>query len=406
MKSFHADTMTEAMAQVRAVLGENAIIISTREDKENRSFRVTAAIEEFEPEPVLDFGEDEWEYGLEEASDPVGDTPFDDEIDFESDDFDDFEPQRPERSLTTEKANVINSDEESYFESAFSIADMKAEDEDVDFFDFELEEDEEGGFHEQGFIEPITESLIRHNFPASLTDRIISSAIASNLGDAAPAFVAALEKIYKFTSIPMKRHAKPFIFVGAPGSGKTLCVAKLAAKASMAGLKVAVITTDTVRAGGVEQLKAFTRLLDIDLMTADDPAALNECIKMHPNADLVFIDTPGISPFNPRDMKTLVSFLKVSDFEPVLVLPAGSDANESADMARAFEIIGVKHLMPTRLDISRRYGGVMAAAYAAQMTFTDASNSAQVAEGLISLTPQTMAKVLVPDFFNKKEHNS
>ncbi|HOO52259.1 MAG TPA: hypothetical protein PLK94_13320, partial [Alphaproteobacteria bacterium] len=46
LKSFYAKTMTEAMQLVREALGEDAIIIATREENGGKSVRVTAAIED------------------------------------------------------------------------------------------------------------------------------------------------------------------------------------------------------------------------------------------------------------------------------------------------------------------------------------------------------------------------
>jgi flagellar biosynthesis protein FlhF len=45
LKSFYAKTMTEAMQMVRETLGENAVIVATREEKGGKAVRITAAIE-------------------------------------------------------------------------------------------------------------------------------------------------------------------------------------------------------------------------------------------------------------------------------------------------------------------------------------------------------------------------
>src|ERR1700727_381575 len=50
LKSFHGSTLNEAMRQVREALGENAIIVATRDDDAG-GIRVTAAIDEIAPLP-------------------------------------------------------------------------------------------------------------------------------------------------------------------------------------------------------------------------------------------------------------------------------------------------------------------------------------------------------------------
>ncbi len=409
LKSFEAENMKEVLSLVKAALGDDAIIVSTREDKDKNSVRITAAIEEFNPEPDETFGGNMWD-------DLPDDDHFEDDDGFALDTLEDMDFQgfneddfysdtletRPDRSLTDDNDDVLAEDEEDYFESIFAIDDGTPEDgSDVNFFDWDIEEDDMGDLHEQGFIEPITECLIRHNIPARLADRIISDASGSGFYDTKQAFEAALNSIYRFEPLPDKRHTKPIILIGPPGAGKTLAVAKIATRAVMNDLTPAVISTDTVRAGGVDQLKAFTKLLGIDLLTATDPASLEEAISMKRSADQIIIDTPGFSPFIEEDVKELAAFLKVSDFDIMLVMPAGGDAQESADVARAFHLLGARSIIPTRLDISRRYGGIASAAFYGKLSIRNGSNTCAVADGLIDLTPKTLSEFLIPSLYNK-----
>ncbi len=59
------------------------------------------------------------------------------------------------------------------------------------------------------------------------------------------------------------------MLVGPPGVGKTLTIARLAAQIAIQKHKLAVITTDNKRAGGVRQLQAFTDILELELSSAD-----------------------------------------------------------------------------------------------------------------------------------------
>ena len=70
LKTFHANTMPEAMQMIRDTLGEEAVIVATREENGGNSVRVTAAVEPHfetnhsgEPAPIDDWlqydGEDE-----------------------------------------------------------------------------------------------------------------------------------------------------------------------------------------------------------------------------------------------------------------------------------------------------------------------------------------------------------
>lgn len=168
----------------------------------------------------------------------------------------------------------------------------------------------------------------------------------------------------------------------------------------MDGLKVAVVTTDTVRAGGIEQLGAFTKLLQIDLKKAKNAQILRETVaELHSRYDQIFIDTQGINPFSRDDVRQAALLLDAADMESILVMPGGMDAEESGEIARAFASLQVHRLMPTRVDMARRLGGILSAATHGGMSFTDAGNTPKVADGLFGLTPQSLARLLMPSSY-------
>ena len=227
LKSFYAKTMTEAMQMVRDALGDDAIIIATREENGGRSVRVTAAVERME------------------------------EMNFNQPRYEDngIKPRVPRQAAIPE-----------------------------DYLQYDAEEDAEDAIHEK-----LTDTLLRHGVPGDISDTILSTATMMGLNDTHGAMKMALEHTYRFAPLPLKSR-KGLMMIGTPGAGKTLATAKLAARAALAGLKVAVVTTDTVRAGGVEQLEAFTKLLQIPLMKARNPSDLRARLAEQPDADLTLIE--------------------------------------------------------------------------------------------------------------------
>jgi flagellar biosynthesis protein FlhF len=79
----------------------------------------------------------------------------------------------------------------------------------------------------------------------------------------------------------------------------------------------------------------------------------------------------------------------------VLVMPAGLDPAEAADQAVAFAEAGASLLIVTRLDIARRLGGIVAAAATARLPLTEAGIGPGAADGLVRLTPATLADRLM-----------
>lgn len=260
-----------------------------------------------------------------------------------------------------------------------------------DYLQYDAEEDAEDAIHEI-----LTETLLRHGVPGDISDNIISTATMMGLSDAQSAMRMALEHNFTFAPLPVKNPRKAMMMIGAPGAGKTLATAKLAARAALTNTKAAVITTDTVRAGGVEQLEAFTKLLNIPLQKARNATELRARIEEARSADIILIDTGGTNPFELDDMRRQASLLEAGTIEPVLVMAAGGDAEESAEIARCFAVLGVQRLFPTRLDVARRLGGLISAVGRSGIAFSDASNTPMVANGIITLSAQSLATLLLP----------
>ena len=87
----------------------------------------------------------------------------------------------------------------------------------------------------------------------------------------------------------------------------------------------------------------------------------------------------------------LHALLAVAEADIVLVLPTGLDAAEAGELAQGFAALGARALLPTRLDITARLGGILAAAAIADLALTEAGTGPDVAGGLEILTPFSLA---------------
>ncbi|CAK0743744.1 flagellar biosynthesis protein FlhF [uncultured Gammaproteobacteria bacterium] len=318
LKSFHAKTMAEAMRQVRAALGDDAIIVASREE-EGGGVRVTAAIEE------------------------------------------DEQPAAKGRSRQSGATAAAKEPE--------PVVDIG---------------------------EAVANALHRHGTPATIAEKVIDIVSDLDIDDPVMALGAGLDAVFSFQPLSDGGSGKPLLLVGPPGSGKTLTVAKLATRAVFKKRPVSVITTDTVRAGGVEQLAGFMRLLKIKLVCVEDAAALADALEVQAETEQLLIDTAGSNPYDSGDMTDLRRLVAAGGVEPVLVLPAGLDAQEAADIGQIFRSAGVRRLVITRLDTVRRFGSTLAAVYESRLNFSDVGVSARVADGLTPLTPIALARLMMP----------
>lgn len=257
--------------------------------------------------------------------------------------------------------------------------------------------------------DPITflrQILTAHGLPQHLVDLLLRSAGAVDNNDPGLALAAAIDAHIAFRPIEISEIGSPIILVGVPGAGKTITAAKLAAAAKLKGRKVQVITADAKRAGGIEQLKAFTTILEIDLIAVANAQELQPHVQSLDDADVVIVDTAGVNPFDDDDMRYVMDIAALLDGEPILVLPAGGDAMESADIAAAFNGIGSERMIVTRLDMTRRLGGILAGALAGRLAIANASINPRVADGLNTLNPVSLARLIVPSETNEDDEKT
>lgn len=193
----------------------------------------------------------------------------------------------------------------------------------------------------------------------------------------------ALSVAFRYAPLDADVLARPIAFIGPPGAGKTLTVARLAARMVREGLHPTVLTSDTSRACAWEQLAAYTTLLDLPLAP----------YSQHPTpTGPVLIDTAGIDPFAPGDQSELTDIIKTSGALAMLVLPAGMDPGEAIDMAEGFAACGASRLVATRCDIARRMGGILAAAQ--RLPLAEAGVGTSGEDSLIPLSAQKLAALL------------
>jgi flagellar biosynthesis protein FlhF len=226
-------------------------------------------------------------------------------------------------------------------------------------------------------------TLAWHGVPSGLRP-------ALEYGDLEEAITHALP----FGVLPLEPYEKPVMLVGPPGAGKTLTAVRLATRLVMRGVTPLVITTDGSRAGAIEQLAAFTRLLGVPLLVASNPVSLARALMQRQEGAPVLIDSAGTDPYDDAQTSELKDLAAAADAQVALVLSSGLDPGEAADLAVAYAACGAHWLIATRLDLARRLGGVIAAAAASRLPLIEAGIGPGAADGLIGFTPSLLAEGL------------
>lgn len=235
-------------------------------------------------------------------------------------------------------------------------------------------------------------ALRAHGLAASQTRKLLAQAAPFEGEDLLAPLARALAKLYLFNPLDPAKSGR-FMLVGAPGSGKTLAVAKLASRARANGARLRLVTCDAARSGGIEQLRHFAQSLGLEVETASGKEALAE---LGPNAGcLVLIDSAGINPYSPADRQELESLANAAKAEPVLVLAAGGDPADTVETAHIFRDLGCQRFLATRLDIVHRLGSVLAVPEALGIAFAEALSLPSPGAGLVPFTADYLARLLL-----------
>ncbi|MEJ7600384.1 MAG: hypothetical protein WKG01_20910 [Kofleriaceae bacterium] len=144
--------------------------------------------------------------------------------------------------------------------------------------------------------------------------------------------------------------ARAIMLVGPTGAGKTTTIAKLAARAALIeGKRVKLVTLDNYRVAGIDQIRTFADLIGIPLEVAESPRDLVEILD--DNYDLVLIDTAGRSPRDTASIGELAAELpELPAIEIHLVVPAASSAAAIDELARRYQPLGPTRLLVTKID--------------------------------------------------------
>ncbi len=141
-------------------------------------------------------------------------------------------------------------------------------------------------------------------------------------------------------------------FVGPTGSGKTTTIAKLALNPrTFEGARVGLLSLDTYRPGGIEQLRDYARTGRIRLETAYRLKDIRRAKKKLRKCDVMLVDTPGRGPDKGRDVAAITEMLQeLVPSEVHLVLPEGMSREHMTRLVAEYTLRGVTHLLATKLD--------------------------------------------------------
>ncbi len=183
--------------------------------------------------------------------------------------------------------------------------------------------------------------------------------------------------------------------VGPTGVGKTTTLAKIAARAIMdARLKVALITIDTYRIGASEQILRYGEIMSVPTFVARDRIELTKAIERCAQADLVLVDTAGrsVSEAVARQAEMLRS---IEGVQLYLTVSACTGAREMAAAAERYRTLQPERLLVTKIDEAVGPGSLLSASVRIGRPIVSVTDGQRVPEDIHALSGPELVELVL-----------
>ena len=149
--------------------------------------------------------------------------------------------------------------------------------------------------------------------------------------------------------------------LGPTGVGKTTTIAKLAAQYAITDrCRVGLVTADTYRIAAVEQLRVYAEILQLPLEVVMTPSELQAALARFQDKDVVLIDTAGRSPNDATKLHELEGILHTAQpHYAALCLSATTHSDDVLSIVERFSLVPLSSIVLTKLDETTRPGWIL-----------------------------------------------
>lgn len=185
------------------------------------------------------------------------------------------------------------------------------------------------------------------------------------------------------------------VLVGPPGAGKTSALVKLAVQYGITARKrVHFLSLDTYRIAAAEELQSYAAILGVPCQVLETGTALASSLAEHSQADLILIDTPGLTR-NEMDDDLAQAISQSPDLDTHLVLPASMRTSDLKRTAEQYTIFKPDKLLFTRLDETQTFGPILSQSVRMGLPVSFVSNGQRIPEDLAAATEDLLLGLLL-----------
>jgi flagellar biosynthesis protein FlhF len=186
------------------------------------------------------------------------------------------------------------------------------------------------------------------------------------------------------------------VLIGPPGDGKTTTVAKLAAQARRAGRRAALVSADTYRVGAAAELAAYARALGQPVAAVANAEELARVLAGTRDVDLVLVDTAGVGPGQPEALEELRGLVEAAGPEAgrTLVMSAAAGSWAARETWQTFAPLRPDAGVITKLDLAPG-GPVLGLCWRRGLPVSHVAAGRRIPDDLEPATPARLARCLL-----------
>ncbi len=204
---------------------------------------------------------------------------------------------------------------------------------------------------------------VRPSLLLSVFDEVAAAISSETLADRVAELVGSslASKLPPAVSLDLSTRPHAIFIVGPSGAGKTTAAVRLGMQFVQQGLRVVIAGTDVDRAGAPQQLQAFGGAAGLTVRACYSPGEVQTLIASG-EADVVIVDTVGHNGARPDRMAELGAYMQIARTRTVLLaLPATMQGEDLGRLTLAYAAVHPAGLLLTRCDETETFGGLLSA---------------------------------------------